>query len=312
MKTEFENRRESYFWLLDVLVLSKRKLLVNHGYVCGWDDCRMLTINGLRRRGYTATILREFCNKVGVTRKDNYISPALLQSCARNELNVSCSRGMAVIKPLKIILTNYPQNKIEDIKCPDFPMRKGTDYHSVKFSRVVYIDSDDFRLDQLGNKKYFGLTVGKTVRLKYAYNITCNRVIYEENGVDISHLECEYDADQSSNVKRGHLTWVCCGIEAEFRLYDHLFSVEKPGGKDWLKQLNPNSEMIHRGLIDQYILDMFNEKQRFQFERFGYFVKDSDSDKVGYPVFNRTVTLNETSKKNIRKRKGGKSSIKKT
>ena len=328
---EFENRRESYFWLLDVLdlykpvvweysrlnlfynVLSKRKLLilVNEGYVRGWDDCRMLTINGLRRRGYTSTILRDFCNRVGVSRKDNYISPRLLEACARIELNQICSRAMAVIKPLKIIITNYDKNKIENIKCPDFPMNKDSKYHTVKFSKIVYIDADDFKSGQINNKRYFGLTEGKTVRLKYAYNITCKRVIYkngDKNDGEIDYLECEYDADHSKNVKKGHLTWVSKGIEAEFRLYDHLFTVEKPGGNQWLNQLNNESEIIYKGLIDQYVLNTFNDKERYQFERCGYFVKDKDSNNLGYPVFNRTVTLNETSKKVKKKNNNNKKS----
>lgn len=214
---------------------------------------------------------------------------------------------MAVIKPLKIVLTNYDENKQEDIVCLDFPMQKDSTTHTVKLSKIVFIDADDFKLDQLENKRFFGLTVGKTVRLKYAYNIKCLRVIYEANGTTIKHLECEYDSDHSVNVKKGHLTWVSgrgldAPIEAEFRLYDHLFSVEKPGGEQWLSQLNASSELIYKGLIDKYVLDTFEEKKRYQFERCGYFVKDADSDKLGYPVFNRTVALNEGNKKSKKKK----------
>jgi len=319
---EFENRRESYFWLLDVLdiykpvvweysrlnltynVLSKRKLLVlvNDGYVRGWDDPRMLTIVGLRRRGFTASILRDFCNRVGVTRKDNFISPQLLQACAREEFNQTCSRAMAVIKPLKIVLSNYPQNKVEDIECPDFPMHADSKMHAVKFSKVVYIDADDFQSGQIKNKKFYGLTEGKTVRLKYAYNITCKKVVYKADSTEIDHLECVYDADHTVNVKKGHLTWVSSPVPAEFRLYDHLFTEEKPEGGEWLSQLNADSELIYQGFIDEYVARSVDEKGgRFQFERLGYFVKDADSQKCGYPVFNRTVTLTEGAKKAIKK-----------
>merc|ERR1719361_122282 len=330
---EFENRRESYFWLLDVLdiykpvvweysrlnitynVLSKRKLLVmvNQGYVRGWDDPRMLTINGLRRRGFTATILRDFCNRVGVTRKDNFISPLLLEACARDELNTTCCRAMAVIKPLKIVLTNY-KGAGEDVECPDFPQNKGGPTHKVRFTKIVYIDADDFRSGQIGNKHFYGLTEGKTVRLKYAYNIKCTKVVYlEDDEKAIDHLECEYDPDQSKKVKKGHLTWVSGdGVQAEFRLYGHLFSVEKPGGDDWLKQLDPDSELMYMGMVDKYVLNTWREKKRYQFERCGYFVADKDSETYGHPVFNRTVTLNETAKRVVKKgrspnrKKGGK------
>ena len=289
--------------------------MVRDGYVRGWDDPRMLTINGLRRRGFTATILRDFCNRVGVTRKDNFISPLLLEACAREELNNTCSRAMAVIKPLKIVLTNYKGDG-EDLECPDFPQNKGGPTHKVRFNKIVYIDEDDFRSGQIKNKAFYGLTEGKTVRLKYAYNIKCVKVVYGEEDDDskvIDHLECEYDPDQSKKVKKGHLTWVSGdGVPAEFRLYDHLFSVEKPGGDDWLKQLNAESEKLYMGMVDKYVLNTWKEKGRYQFERCGYFVADKDSETYGHPVFNRTVTLNETAKrvgktkKSPNKKKGGK------
>ncbi len=163
-------------------------------------------------------------------------------------------------------------------------------------------------MGQLGNKKYFGLTENKTVGLKYAYNITCKRVIYKDGATNksvdnIDYLECEYDADHSQNVKRGHLTWVSCGVTAQFRLYSHLFTVEKPGGDEWLKLLNPKSQQIYNGLIDQYVANTFNKKQKYQFERLGYFIVDIDSNNAGYPVFNRTVTLNETAKRKSPKKK---------
>ena len=321
---EFENRRESYFWLLDVLdiykpvvweysrlnilhnVLSKRKLLVmvNDGHVRGWDDPRMLTINGLRRRGYTASILRDFCNRVGVTRKDNFISPLLLEACARDELNTSCSRAMAVVKPLKIVLTNYKGDG-EDVLCPDFPQNPNGPEHAVRFTKIVYIDADDFRSGQSGNKNFYGLTEGKTVRLKWAYNVRCTKVVYGEGEDDekvIDHLECEYDPDRSKKVKKGHLTWVSGdGVQAEFRLYDHLFSEAKPGGDDWLKQINMDSEQLHMGMVDKYVVDTMKEKGKYQFERCGYFVVDKDSETYGHPVFNRIVTLNEATKRAAKK-----------
>jgi len=335
---EFENRRESYFWLLDVLdiykpvvweysrlnilhnVLSKRKLLVmvRDGHVRGWDDPRMLTINGLRRRGYTASIIRDFCNRVGVTRKDNFISPLLLEACARDELNTTCSRAMAVIKPLKVVITNYKGDG-EDRECLDFPQNRDGPSHSVRFGKTVYIDADDFRSGQSGNKNFYGLTEGKTVRLKWAYNIKCVKVVYadsdngdDEKGRVIDHLECEYDPDDSKKVKKGHLTWVSGdGVPAEFRLYDHLFSTEKPGGDEWLKQLNPESERIYMGMVSQYVLRTWREKQRYQFERCGYFVVDKDSETAGHPVFNRTVTLNETAKRVVKQTRKSKSKKKK-
>eukprot|EP00485_Elphidium_margaritaceum_P012702 CAMPEP_0202706598 /NCGR_PEP_ID=MMETSP1385-20130828/18997_1 /ASSEMBLY_ACC=CAM_ASM_000861 /TAXON_ID=933848 /ORGANISM="Elphidium margaritaceum" /LENGTH=774 /DNA_ID=CAMNT_0049365109 /DNA_START=49 /DNA_END=2373 /DNA_ORIENTATION=- len=319
---EFENRRESYFWLLDVLdlykpvvweysrlnltfnVLSKRKLLVlvNDGYVRGWDDPRMLTVNGLRRRGFSATILRDFCNRVGVTRKDNFISPALLYACARDELNRTCSRAMAVIEPLKIVITNYDAHKVEDIECPDFPNTQQQSTHCVKFSRVIYIDASDFQSGQAKNKKFYGLSEAKSVRLKYAYQITCKEVVYKAGTQEIDYLRCEYDAKQGKTVKKGSkgfITWVSekDARPAEFRLYEHLFTVEKPGGDDWLKLLNPQSELICKGFVSEYVASTMADKQRYQFERYGYFVRDPDSDSSPHPVFNRTCILTESAKK---------------
>ena len=315
---EFENRRESYFWLLEVLnlykpvvfeysrlnvsynVLSKRKLLklVFGGFVRGWDDPRMYTINGLRRRGYTSEVLRNFVNDVGVTRKDNVISPLKLESCARKVFDNICSRAMAVRKPIKLVITNYPKNKNEDIECPNFPQDKTRGTHNVKFSNVVYIDENDFKNDAkyAKNKKYYGLAPGKTVRLKYAYNISCDNVIMNSETGEIDYVECSYDESSRHDpkkVKKGHLTWVseCDAVACEIRLYDYLFTVESPGGDDWLKQLNPDSEIICDGFVNKCVVD--NKDERFQFERMGYFVKDSVDYTKEKPVFNSIVSLKE-------------------
>lgn len=313
---EFENRRESYFWLLDVLdlykpvvweysrlnitynVLSKRKLLklVFGKYVRGWDDPRMITINGLRRRGFTAQVLKLFCDRVGVTRKENHVAPHVLEACAREVFNTQCPRAMCVIYPLRITISNYPENKTEKISCPNFPLDLSKGYHDVPFSRVIYIDESDFQ--EQADKKYFGLTLGKTVRLKYAYNITCEKVIRNNKG-KIQELICTYDETSHHDpkgIKKGHLTWVSNGYPCEIRSYGLLFKSEFPEGESdtWLDDLNPESELVNQGLIDEFAMNSGHE--RYQFGRFGYYVKDKDYTKEK-PFFNRIVTLKESSEK---------------
>ncbi|ETO20735.1 glutamine-tRNA ligase, partial [Reticulomyxa filosa] len=290
---EFENRRESYFWLLDVLqlykpvvweysrlnltynVLSKRKLLklVQGGYVRGWDDPRMLTINGLRRRGYTAEILRYFCDKIGVTRKNNFISPKLLEACARELLNEQSPRAFGVLSPLKITLTNF--NKSELIECPDFPQKKDTTKHSVPFERVIYIDSSDFR--EHADQVYI-----------------CIYIYTRYNKGNVVELECEYDPASRHDlkgVKQGHLSWVSNGVSVEFRLYSHLFRTEFPESDNFLNELEfsfkkknyliGDSEIITHGYVDQSVVK--SKHERFQFERVGFFVRDNIDCKDNKP-----------------------------
>ncbi|MBI4842877.1 MAG: glutamine--tRNA ligase/YqeY domain fusion protein [Nitrospirae bacterium] len=312
---EFEDHRPLYDWFLDELgihhpqqiefarlnitntVLSKRKLikLVEEGHVTGWDDPRMPTLSGLRRRGYTPEAIRNFCGRIGIAKRNSTVDMALLEYCIREELNKAAPRYMAVLNPLKIVIENYPADLIEEIDAVNNPEDEKMGIRKVPFSREVYIERDDFMEDP--PKKFFRLAPGREVRLRYAYYITCTDVIKDGNG-EITELRCTYDpatkgGDSPDGRKvKSTLHWVSApkSLEAEVRLYDHLFSVSEPGD-DFVSQLNPDSLIT---LASCRIEPALEKIFRCQFERLGYFCLDKiDSSLKNKPVFNRIVTLKD-------------------
>lgn len=319
---EFEVHRPLYDWFVDNIfepgyrprqyefarlnlsytVMSKRKLLelVNNHLVNGWDDPRMPTICGLRRRGYTAESIHMFSEKIGVAKRENMIDVSLLEFCIREDLNKRSPRLMGVLNPLKIIITNYPENKIEKIQAINNPENPDAGTREVPFSKTIYIEKDDFMENP--PSKYFRLSPGTEVRLRYAYFIKCNEVIKDANG-EIVELHCTYDpASKGGNAPDGRkvkatLHWVADAeaIDADVNLYDRLFSVEDPNnteeGKDWKEYLNPHSLSVVKGKIEPHILS-FKSGQTVQFERLGYFCIDPDTTSHRI-VINRTVTLKD-------------------
>ena len=320
---EYEDHRPLYDWLvkhlfesdrpqqiefarlnLNYTVMSKRKLLqlVQQGFVSGWDDPRMPTISGLRRRGYTPESIRDFCARIGVAKKENVIDVAQLEHSIREDLNKRAPRVMAVLRPLKVVITNYPENKIEEVDVINNPEDPSAGTRKVPFSRVLYIERDDFREDP--PKKFFRLSPGKEVRLRCAYFITCTEVVKDERG-EIVELHCTYDpATRGGDSPDGRrvkatLHWVSAAhaISAEVRLYDRLFSTEDPErvppDKTFLDTLNPHSlEVLHDCRLEPSLANAA-AGLRVQFERLGYFCVDSDS-RPGTLVFNRTVSLRDT------------------
>ncbi|MGB3056723.1 MAG: glutamate--tRNA ligase family protein, partial [Candidatus Omnitrophota bacterium] len=288
-------------------ILSKRKLLelVEGGHVNGWDDPRMPTISGLRRRGYTPGSIRDFCEKIGVARMNSIVDVVQLENSIREELNKTALRAMAVLRPLKVVITNYPEDEeeldaINNPEAPDMGTRK------VPFSRELYIERDDFREDP--PKKFFRLAPGKEVRLRYAYFIKCDEVIKDANG-EILELHCTHDpetrggdAPDGRKVK-GTLHWVSAkhATEAEVRLYEYLFTKRDPEeveeGKDYRSNLNPNSLEVLKSCKLEPSLKDASSGSRYQFERQGYFFVDPADSSDKKPVFNRTVTLRDTWKK---------------
>ncbi len=320
---EYEDHRPLYDWLVNHLVdgdrpqqiefarlnlnytvMSKRKLLqlVQQGHVSGWDDPRMPTITGLRRRGYTAASIRDFCARIGVAKKENVIDVAQLEHSVREDLNAHAPRVMGVLRPLKVTLTNYPDGQIEHVDVINNPEDPGAGTRKVPFSRVLYIERDDFLEDP--PKKFFRLAPGREVRLRCAYFITCTRVIKNDKG-EVIELECTYDpATRGGDSPDGRrvkatLHWVSAAhaVDAEVRLYDRLFSVEDPerapAGKTFLDNLNPHSLEVVRGCRLEPSLASAVPGLTVQFERLGYFFADLDS-KPGALVFNRTVSLRDT------------------
>eukprot|EP00898_Chlorokybus_atmophyticus_P007746 jgi/Chlat1/7973/Chrsp69S07406 len=317
---EFETRRASYYWLLQALdlykphvwefarlnvtnnVVSKRKLnkLVTEGHVRGWDDPRLLTLAGLRRRGASPDAINAFCRGLGITRSDNTIRMVLLEHYIRDDMNRKCPRTMAVLRPLKVVITNLAENHLEHVDAlerPDQPETSAT--YKIPFSRVVYIEQSDFRMQD--SKDYYGLAPGKTAMLRYAYPIRITQVITEGgDSSTIKELRAEYDSKKSTKPK-GVLHWVAQpapGIEpakAEIRLYDLLFKSDDPNsiGDDWLMDVNPNSLEVVTGALLTSALAKAHVGDKFQFERLGYFCVDPDSTKEQL-VFNRTVTLRES------------------
>ena len=322
---EYEDHRPLYDWVvercetphrprqyefarlnLNYTVMSKRKLLqlVQQQHVAGWDDPRMPTLSGLRRRGYTPESIRDFCTRIGVAKKENVIDVSLLEHCVREDLNRRAPRAMAVLHPLRVVLTNYPEGQFEEMDLVNNPEDADAGTRKVPFSRVVYIERDDFMEDP--PKKFFRLAPGREVRLRNAYLITCTDVVKDAHGA-IVELRCTYDpetrggdAPDGRKVK-ATLHWVSAAhaVEAEVRLYDRLFSVEDPDGSaskagtDFIDLLNPRSLEVLTQCKLEPSLAAAPAGARFQFERLGYFAADPDS-RPGSPVFNRTVSLKDT------------------
>jgi glutaminyl-tRNA synthetase len=320
---EFEDHRPFYDWVIETLetpyrpqqiefarlnlnftVMSKRKLLqlVQERHVAGWDDPRMPTISGLRRRGYTPESIRDFCDRVGVAKKENTIDVALLEHCVREDLNKRAPRAMAVLKPLKVVLENYPEGQIEQMEVVNNPEDPSAGTRQVPFSRELYIEHDDFRLDP--PKKFFRLAPGREVRLRNAYLITCREAVTDPATGEVTELRCTYDpATRGGDAPDGRkvkatLHWVSAAhaVDGQVRLYDRLFSVSDPGaaeGTDWLSTLNRDSLQVLDACKLEPSLGAAPAGTRFQFERLGYFVVDPDSTPAR-PVFNRTVTLKDS------------------
>lgn len=320
---EFEVHRPLYDWFIDQLqetgyrprqiefarlnltytVMSKRKLLelVKDGHVKGWDDPRMPTISGLRRRGYTPGSIRNFAEKIGVTKVNGMIDVSLLEHSVKEHLNKTAQRVMGVLNPLKVVITNYSENKSEELDAINNPEDPEMGTRKVPFSREIYIEHDDFMEDP--PRKFFRLGPGREVRLRYAYFITCNNVIKDENG-EITELHCTYDpASKGGNSPDGRkvkatLHWVSVehAVKAEVRLYDRLFNDENPDGHkeiDFKEFMNPDSlQVLPNCYIEPFVKDA-KPFDHFQFERLGYFNFDSDSTKEK-PVFNRTVQLRDS------------------
>ena len=322
---EYEDHRPLYDWCIENVtvphrprqyefarlnlsytVMSKRKLLqlVELKHVSDWDDPRMPTLTGMRRRGYTPEAIRDFCQRIGVAKKENVIDIGLLEHCVREDLNRRAPRAMGVLRPLKIVLTNYPADHTEEMRVVNNPEDPSAGTRLVSFSRELYIEADDFMEDP--PKKFFRLAPGREVRLRNAYLITCVEVVKDTHG-EIIELRCTYDpATRGGDAPDGRkvkatLHWVSAAhaVDAEVRLYDRLFSVEDPdgvatkSGKEFTEFLNPNSLEVRRGCKVEPMLGQATPGTRFQFERLGYFAVDPDST-PGRPVFNRTVSLKDT------------------
>ncbi len=322
---EFEDHRPLYDWILDQLdvechpqqiefarlnlsytIMSKRKLmkLVESGDVSGWDDPRMPTISGLRRRGYTPESIRDFCERIGVAKKDSTVDVALLEHCVRQDLNQQAPRVMGVLRPLRVVIENYPEDQVEELEAINNPEDPGMGSRKVPFSRVLYIEQEDFREDP--PKKYFRLAPGREVRLRYAYYIKCVGVIKDEQTGEIVELRCTYDpetrgggAPDGRKVK-ATLHWVSAAhsLRAEVRLYDHLFLKANPDEikdeGDFRANLNPNSLETLTSCRVEPSLANAAQGSRFQFERQGYFCVDTKDSSDKALVFNRTVTLRDT------------------
>ena len=321
---EFEINRELYDWVLDQLevyhpqqiefarlnlnytVLSKRKLirLVEEGHVDSWDDPRMPTISGLRRRGYSPESIRNFCERIGVAKADSMVDIALLEYCIREHLNKIAPRVMGVLRPLKVIIDNYPEGQVEELDAINNPEDPDMGIRKIPFSRELYIERDDFMEDP--PKKFFRLAPGREVRLRYAYFVTCVDVVKDPATGEVIELHCTYDpqtrggdAPDGRKVK-GTLHWVSAShaLAAEVRLYEHLFLQDNPNeveeGKDFTDYINPNSLKKLINCMVEPGLAASRPGIRYQFERMGYFCVDAKDSKEGSLVFNRTVTLRDT------------------
>ena len=319
---EFEDHRPLYDWFIDALapparprqyefarlnlehtVLSKRKLieLVRERRVKGWDDPRMPTLSGLRRRGFTPRSIREFCERIGVTKSDAYIDMAALEHVIREELDADAPRRMAVLRPLKVVIDNYPEDEEELLDAANHPQNGGLGSRQVPFAKTLYIERDDFMEEP--PRKFFRLAPGREVRLRYAYFITCDEVVKDADTGEVIELRCSYDpATRGGNAPdgrkvRGALHWVSAkhALRAEVRLYDRLFSVSNPerDSDDWKASLNPASvETLTNCLIEPGLAEV-GPAERFQFERLGYFCADREDWRPEAPVFNRIVPLRD-------------------
>jgi glutaminyl-tRNA synthetase len=320
---EFENNRPLYDWIVDVLIagprpyqtefarlnvsytlLSKRRLieLVEKRYVAGWDDPRMPTIAGMRRRGYTPEAIRDFCARIGVAKKDNLVDVSLLEHCVREDLNERAPRAMAVLKPLKVIIDNYPEGQVEEFECANHPQKPEMGSRMVPFSRELYIERDDF--NQNPPKKYKRLGPGREVRLRNAYVIKYESMVKDEKTGEVLELRCTYDPTTRSGPPadgrkiEGVIHWVSAGhaIPAEVRLYDRLFKVPDPAGAqgEFTSLLNPDSlETLYPCFVEATLADA-EPGGRHQFERLGYFAADLKDTQPGKPVFNRIVALRDS------------------
>jgi len=319
---EFENNRPLYDWIVERLiekdrprqiefarlnlsytVLSKRRLieLVQKKYVAGWDDPRMPTVTGMRRRGYTPEAIRQFCQAIGVAKNDNLIDVALLEHCVRETLNDTAPRAMCVLRPLKVIIDNYPEGKVEQISCANHPKRPELGTRQAPMSREIYIERDDFLEDP--PKKYNRLAPGREVRLRNAYVIKFEKMVKDEKTGDILELHCSYspetlDGPPADGRKvQGVIHWVSAGhaVPAEVRLYDRLFSIPDPGSEeDFLKFLNSDSLEILTGCLAEESVKEAKPGERYQFERQGYFCVDEKDTTPGRLVFNRVVALRDS------------------
>jgi glutaminyl-tRNA synthetase len=316
---EFADHRPLYDWFLDELeiyhpqqiefarlnltytVMSKRKLLqlVEEGHVKGWDDPRMPTISGLRRRGYSPASIRLFADRIGVARSESSVEVSQLEDCVREDLNKTARRAMVVLRPLRLVIENYPDGTVEQLEAVNNPEDASMGVRSVPFSKVLYIEQDDFRENP--PKKYFRLSPGAEVRLRYAYIIKCTAVVKDEKSGEIVEVRCTYDpqtrsgSDQSGKKVKGTIHWVSAkhAIDVEVRSYDRLFTVEDPSGENWRELINPHSLETLTHCKAEPGLAEGKVEERFQFERLGYFCVDRESTKE-HLVFNRTVTLRDT------------------
>ena len=321
---EFEDHRPLYDWFLDQLnihhpqqiefarlnlthtVLSKRRLLqlVRQKHVTGWDDPRMPTLAGFRRRGYTPEAIRNFCERIGVAKRNSMVDIAMLEHCLREDLNKRAPRVMAVLRPLKIVIENYPEGQVEELEAVNNPEDPTMGTRKVPFSRELYIEQEDFREEP--PKGFFRLSPGREVRLRYAYIIKCEKVIKDPDTGTVTELRCTYDPEtksgssQSKRKVKATIHWVSAthAIGAEVRLYDHLFTKEDlddiPEGSDWLANINPKSLERLTGCRVEPLLAKAKGGERYQFERLGYFSVDSVDSSPSSLVFNRTVTLRDT------------------
>ncbi len=317
---EFQDNRRLYDWVienitidstprqyefsrlnLEYTVLSKRRLiqLVEENHVSGWDDPRMPTVAGLRRRGYTAGSVREFCKRIGVTKMDNMVEMSMLEACVREDLNVNAPRAMAVLDPIKLVIENYPENDSETLVAPNHPSDESMGTREISFGREIWIEAEDFR--ESANKKFKRLVLDKEVRLRNAYVVKANRVEKDAEG-NVTTVYCTYDADTlgkdpaDGRKVKGVIHWVDAGTaqQAEFRLYDRLFNVPNPAAEEnFTDVINPESLTVLNGWAEAGLAKRGSEAGAWQFERTGYFCLDADStdDK---PVFNRTVGLRDT------------------
>ncbi len=316
---EYEDHRPLYDWYLDALgiyhprqiefarlnlshtVMSKRKLLelVEGGIVAGWDDPRMPTLAGLRRRGYTPESIRDFCERIGVAKADNLIEMALLEHCVREDLNKRALRRMAVLRPLRLVVENYPEGQVEEMEAVNNPEDPAAGTRKVPFGRILYIEQDDFR--DPPPPKYFRLSPGTEVRLRYAYVVKCTGVTRDAAG-NVVEVRCTYDpatrgGDAPGRKVKGTIHWVSAAhaVDAEVRLYDTLFSVPKPDElDDWKSAINPGSLETVTGAKVEPALVTAPAETHLQFERTGYFCVDSRNSTSARPVFNRTVGLRDT------------------
>ena len=322
---EFEDHRPLYDWVLDTLktlchpqqiefarlnlsytIMSKRKLLqlVEQGLVNGWDDPRMPTLAGLRRRGYTPEAIRDFCDRIGVAKRDSTVDLALLEHCLRENLNRRARRFMGVLRPLKVVIDNYPKGQVDELEAVNNPEDPAAGKRMVPFSRELYIERGDFMEEPV--KKFFRLAPGREVRLRYAYYITCERVVKDENTGQISEIHCTYDpltrggSSPDGRKVKGTIHWVSVAHarDAEVRLYDRLFNVPDPGagrdGGDFTDFLNPASlEILSGAKVEPAVAEMLTDEP-FQFERQGYFCADSRDSTADSLVFNRAVSLRDS------------------